>query len=116
MVGTFHGGYYLEQGGYQSALTIWGSKGWLRISGSRHKSDSRLQLDWQSTHPDAPEGLQSIPLPTDVNSYQLLVQAAIRASAGTGEAPLTGRDCLQVLRVIFGAYRSSDTGQEQSIG
>ena len=37
MVGTFHGGYYLEQGGYQSAVTIWGSKGWLRISGSRHQ-------------------------------------------------------------------------------
>ena len=116
MVGTFYGGYYLEQGGYQSAVTIWGSKGWLRISGSRHKSDSRLQLDWQSTHPDAPEGLQSIPLPTDVNSYQLLVQAAIKASAGMQKAPLTGRDCLQVLRVIFGAYRSSETGREQSIG
>ena len=116
MVGTFHGGYYLEQGGTQSALTIWGSKGWLRMSASRHKSESQQRLDWQSTHPDAPEGIQTIPLPTGINSYQLLVQAAIKASAGTEEAPLTGRDCLQVLRVIFGAYRSSETGREQSIG
>ena len=117
MVGTFHGGYYLE-GGTQSGLKIWGSKGWLRMSTFRHTSGSKtkLEMDWQSSHSDAPEGPQSIPVPGGVNSYQLLVQAAIHAAGGIAEAPLTGRDCLQVLRVIFGAYRSSETGEQQSIG
>ncbi|KKK48328.1 hypothetical protein LCGC14_3146230, partial [marine sediment metagenome] len=34
---------------------------------------------------------------------------------GTGPAPLTGEDSLQVLKVIFAAYRSSETGRGQAV-
>jgi len=115
MVGTFHGGYYLEGGSYQSGTTLWGSEGWIKLSGYRGSDGSRRSFQWYSTHPKAPRGIQTETEPEGVNSYQLLVQAAIDAARGARPAPLTADDCLHVLDVIFGAYRASETGTAQSI-
>jgi len=115
MVGTFHGGYYVEGGSYQAGTTLWGSRGWIKLSGYRGPDGSRRSFQWYSTHSDAPRGIQTEKEPEGVNSYQLLVQAAIDAAQGARAAPLTGDDCLHVLEVIFGAYRASDTGTSQTI-
>ncbi len=114
MLGTFHGGYYVDGGSYQAGTTLWGSRGWIKLSGYRGPDGSRRLFQWYSTHPDAPRGIQTEKEPAGVNSYQLLVQAAIDAARGA-RPPLTGDDCLHVLEVIFGAYRASETGTAQTI-
>jgi predicted dehydrogenase len=115
MVGTFHGGYYLEGGSYQAGTTLWGSRGWIRLTGYRGPDGSNRSFQWYSTHPDAPRGVQEEEEQVGVNSYQLLVQAAIDSARGARSAPLTGDDCLHVLKTIFGAYRASETGTAQTV-
>ncbi|MAV38179.1 MAG: hypothetical protein CMJ59_22295 [Planctomycetaceae bacterium] len=115
MVGTFHGGYYLEGGSYQAGTTLWGSRGWIKLAGYRGPDGSRRSFQWYSTHPDAPRGVQTENETPAVNSYQLLVQAAIDTARGARPPILTGNDCLHVLEVIFGAYRASETGVSQTL-
>ena len=115
MVGTFHGGYYLEGGSSQAGTTLWGSAGWMRMSGQREPDGSQRSFRWYSTHADAPRGVQTEEEQRDVDAYQLLVQAAIDAARGARPAPVTGEECLHVLNVIFGAYRAAETGRSQSI-
>ncbi len=115
MLGSFHGGYYVEGGSYQAGTTLWGSKGWLKMSGYRGGDGSRRSFQWYSTHPDAPRGVQTVEEADGINSYQLLVQAAIDSARGVREAPLTGAECLHVLQTIFGAYRAAESGQTQTV-
>ena len=114
MLGTFQGGYYVEGGSYQAGTTIWGSEGWIRLSGSRDLDGSKRTFQWYSTHKHAPRGVHTEDWAV-VNSYQLLIQAAIDSTRGHAPAPLTGNDSLHVLEVIFGAYRASETGRVQTI-
>ncbi len=109
MVGTLHGGYYLDKG-YHLGITLWGSQGWVKLD------PMHSPVTWYSTHPDAPKGVQSFPFSLEPGAYFYLVQAAVDVARGVGKAPLTGADSLHVLRVIFGAYRASETGLTQSIG
>ncbi len=115
MVGTFHGGYYLEGGSMQSGLTIWGSQGWLRMSSHRGPEGSTSSFQWYSTHAKAPKGVQTENPTSKVGGYQSFVQAAVDAVRGAGPAPLSGEDSLQVLKVIFAAYRASETGTVQNV-
>ena len=107
MVGTYHGGYYLDRG-YHLGLTLWGSKGWLRLD------EDNSPLEWYSTHPDAPNGIQSFPF-TSTSPYQRLVQASLDAARGLVPIPATGEECLHVLKAIFGAYKAAETGRTQKI-
>ncbi len=107
MVGTYHGGYYLERG-YHLGFTIWGSKGWLRLD------EDKSPLEWYSTHPDAPKGVQSFPF-SAANSYQRLVQSSVNAARGVEEPPVTGAECLSTLKAIFSAYRAAETGVAQVV-
>jgi len=115
MVGTFHGGYYLQGGAMQSGLTIWGSQGWLRLSAHRGPEGSAESFQWYSTHTKAPKGVQTESPTSKVGGYQALVQAAVDGVRGVRPAPLTGEDSLQVLKVIFAAYRASETGAVQNV-
>ena len=115
MVGTFHGGYYLQGGAMQLGLTIWGSKGWLRISAHRGPEGSAQSFQWYSTHPKAPKGVQTENPTSKISGYQAFVQAAVDGARGAGPAPLTADDSLQVLKVIFAAYRASETGTAQEV-
>jgi len=108
MVGTYHGGYYLKRG-YHLGFTIWGSKGWLRLD------EDNSPLEWYSTHPEAPKGVQSFPF-SAANSYQRLVQSAVNAARGEEEPPVTGAECLSTLKAIFSAYRAAETGVAQFVG
>ena len=109
MVGTLHGGYYLNKG-YHLGITLWGSKGWVKLD------PLNSPVTWYSTHADAPKGVQSFAFSREPGAYFYLVQAAVDVARGVGKAPLTGEDSLHVLRVIFGAYRASETGRTQTIG
>ena len=112
---TLHSGYYLERY-YQSQLIIWGSRGWLRFSGNLGFFETPLQ--WYSSHTDAPEGLQDFPFtpePETTVGYQAFVRAAVTAALGQSPPPVTGRECLHVLRTIYSLYRAAETGVTQTI-
>lgn len=115
MVGTFHGGYYLKGGSMQSGLTIWGSKGWLRMSAHRGPEGMAESFQWVSTHTKAPKGVQTENPTSKVGGYQAFVQAAVDSARGVRPPPLSGEDSLQVLKVIFAAYKSSETGTVQDV-
>ncbi len=115
MVGTFHGGYYVEGGSFQAGTTLWGSRGWLKIASHRGPEGSKRVFQWYSAHPDAPRGVQTEKEQEGVNSYHLLVQAAIESARGARRAPLTGEECLHLLKTIFGAYRASESGTSQTV-
>jgi len=115
MVGTFHGGYYLSGGAMQSGLTIWGSQGWLRLSAHRGPEGTAESFQWLSRHPEAPRGVQTENPASKVGGYQAFVQAAIDSVRGSRPPPLTGEDSLQVLKVIFAAYRASESGTAQQV-
>jgi predicted dehydrogenase len=109
-VATLHSGYYIDQG-YHTAVALWGSSGWLRFD---HVSGT--PLEWYSTQPGAPEGVQSFSYPpAPLHGYQALVQAALDVARGMSEPPVTGADALHGLRVVFGLYRSSDSGKVQNL-
>jgi len=99
----------------QSGMTIWGSQGWLRMSAHRGPGGSAESFQWYSTHAKAPKGVQTENPTSKVGGYQSLVQAAIDAARGVRPAPLTGQDSLQVLKVIFAAYRASETSTVQNV-
>ena len=115
MVGTFHGGYFLKGGSMQNGLTIWGSKGWIKISAHRGPDGSAGSFKWYSRHPKAPKGVQTENPTSKVGGYQAFVQAAIDATRGTRATPLSAEDSLEVLKVIYAAYRSSETGTVQKV-
>ena len=47
--------------------------------------------------------------------YTPFVRSAVRACAGLEEAPITGEECLQVLRTIFAFYEAVKTGRAQNV-
>ena len=109
IVGTYHGGYYLDRG-YHLGLTLWGSRGWLRFD------EDNSPMEWYSNHPDAPKGVQSFSFSYEVGPYQRLVEAVLDAARGAGPPPATGEECLHVLKTIFSAYKAARTGQAQGVG
>lgn len=111
MIGTFHGGYLVPGGSMQSGITIWGSKGWLRMSSRRGPDGTFSEFQWHSSHEKAPKGVQNEDPKGGASGYQGFIQAAIKAAAGTGPVHLTGEESLAVLKVIFSAYQSSETGK-----
>ena len=107
-LGTLSSGYFLD-GGLQSLLKVWGSKGWLEID-----SDARGQVRWYSTANG--EGKTGVFDSTGgQGSYTAWVRACVRASAGLEKAPITGRECLQVLKVVYGGYDAANQGTTVSV-
>ena len=74
-VATLHSGYYIDQG-YHTAIALWGSSGWLRFD---HVSGTPLQ--WYSTQPGAPEGIQTFSYPPGA-ALRLPGSGAGRAGCG----------------------------------
>ena len=109
LVGTLNTGYYLDRG-YQNQIRVWGSKGWFHLD-----LPSGAPLKWYSTHSEAPPGIQSFTYQDDPNLYKVLVQESIDTALGLVPAPLTTRDSLQVLKVIFAAYRSAESDTTQRV-
>jgi predicted dehydrogenase len=110
MVATMQSGYYLDRG-YQSGLTLWGEQGWLRFD-----LTAATPLEWHSTRPGSPPGVQSMSYRLERREYLPFVQAAVDAARGAGPPPITAREGLHVLATIFGLYRAAETGASQTIG
>jgi len=109
MVGTLNTGYYLDRG-YSTLVALWGSQGWLRFDLA-----AATPLDWYSTRPGAPQGIQTFPYPQQPDAYERLLKAAVDAARGVTAAPITGQESLAVLQAIFAAYRAAETGESQEI-
>lgn len=108
-LGTLTSGYFLDTG-YQSLLKVWGARGWLQID-----SDAPRRIRWYSTA--SGEGAtDQFEGESDHSAYTTFVRACVRASAGLQPPPITGRECLRVLRVVYGAYDAAETGVKVPVG
>ena len=107
--GTMTSGYYLDRG-YHSHLQIWGEHGWLRLAAIED-----APLEWYSTRDAKQPQVQRFTYPKGERGYYPFVRAAVRASAGLQEAPITGDECLHVLKTIFTFYQAAQTGRTQRI-
>ena len=110
MVGTLNAGYYLDRG-YHNQVRVWGSTGWFHVD-----LPSGEPMQWHSTHRNAPKGVQEFYYAGEAGGYVVMMQQAIDAALGQAEPPITGPECLQVLKVIFAAYRAAETGTTQQVG
>jgi predicted dehydrogenase len=107
--GTMTAGYYLDHG-YQSHVQVWGEHGWLRLA-----SIEDLPLEWYSTR-ERPPQVRRFEYPKGQRGYTPFVRAAVRASAGLEEAPITPEEGLHVLRTIFAFYEAAKAGRTQEVG
>jgi predicted dehydrogenase len=107
MVGTLNTGYYLDAGNANS-IHLWGELGWFRF-------DPFQPLEWYSTHPAAPRGVQKTGKPGQSVEYDVTVREAVLAAAGMGVPFMTTDDSLAVVRVVFAGYRASETGTVQTV-
>ncbi len=107
MIGTLNTGYYLNQG-KQLNIRVWGSHGWLRLD-----FRAKTPLEWYSTHPKAPRGVQQFADTT--GGYQPFFQEAIHAALEKTEWPITSSESLRALKVVFGAYRAAESGMTQTV-
>jgi predicted dehydrogenase len=107
--GTMTSGYYLDKG-YQSHLKVWGSEGWLRI-----ESDKARSLNWYSNKKSKSAAGETYKASEPYDAYAAFIKAAVRASAGLQEPPITGRECLRVLNVVYGLYDAAETGAAVSL-
>ena len=108
-LGTMQSAYYLERD-YHSQILIWGSLGWLKLSGGgTFESD----LEWLSNHEESPKGVQTLPYTPESKStagVETLMQAAVDMAAGGGAPPMTAEECLYVLKLVSGLYTSARDG------
>ena len=107
--GTMTSGYYLDKG-YQSYLQVWGEHGWLRLA-----SIEDLPLEWYSSKDTKAPKIQRFEYAKGQRSYTPFVRAAVRASAGLEDPPITGEEGLHVLQTIFAFYKAAETGRTQSV-
>ncbi len=107
--GTHNTGYYLDRG-KQSEIRIWGSHGWLRLA---HLEGQPLQ--WYSTKPRAPKGVQTFKYNDTREMYHLFFQDAIDAIREGTPPPITTSESLRALRVVFAAYEAVATGKTQRL-
>jgi len=109
MVGTLNTGYYLDRG-YAHLVALWGTEGWFRFQ--PWEPDV---LTWHSTAKDAPRGVQRLTDTQPVQTYDLMLQAAVDFAAGRRGPFMTTADSLAALRTVFAAYRAAETGRTQSV-
>jgi len=107
--GTHNAGYYLDRG-KQSEIRIWGSHGWLRLA---HLEGEPLQ--WYSTKPGAPRGIQTFKYTDTREMYHLFFQDAIDTIRKGTSPPITTGESLRALRVVFAAYEAVATGRTQQV-
>jgi predicted dehydrogenase len=107
--GTMTSGYYLDRG-YHSHLQIWGEHGWLKLAAIED-----TPLEWYSTRNEKQPTIQRVNYPKGERGYFPFVRAAVRASAGLQDAPITGEECLHVLKTIFTFYQAAQSGRSSKV-
>lgn len=106
--GTMTSGYYLDRG-YHSHLQIWGEHGWLRMAAIED-----TPVEWYDARAKNPV-VQRFEYPKGQRGYPPFVRAAVRASAGLQDAPITGEECAHVLKVIFAFYQAAQSGRSVKV-
>lgn len=110
-LGTMTSAYYLDKG-YHSHLRLWGSAGWIEYSEWLGTERHPTPLTWYSTAPaHRTEGIANYEGPLEPRGYTPWMRACVRAAAGLDKPPITGRECLRVLRTIFAGYEAAETGR-----
>ncbi len=109
VTGTHNTGYYLDRG-KQSEIRIWGSHGWLRLAHLEGQP-----LEWYSTKPSAPRGIQTFKYTDTRDMYHLFFQDAIDSIRKDTPPPITTSESLRALRVVFAAYEAVATGRTQQV-
>jgi predicted dehydrogenase len=125
-IGSLHAGYVLSMSGsgyhnrqgYNNYLGVYGRLG--RLYWNRPESSDTLFVE--SSHPSwnsAPQREVTMPA-AESPAYggiagEEFIRRFIRAAQGDGEAPTSGRDALQVARIVDAAYESSRTGRRIAI-
>ncbi len=104
---TMTSGYYLDRG-YHSHLRLWGSGGWIEYS-EHLGAVVETPLRWYENARSS-GGVQEFRNSDAPRGYTPWVRTCVRACAGDGPAPITGREALEVLRVIFGFYEAAEQG------
>jgi len=107
--GTMTSGYYLDKG-YHSHIKVWGEHGWLRLASIEDEP-----LEWYGARDVKEPRLQKFTYPKGERGYTPFVRSAVRACAGLEDAPITGAECLLVLKTIFAFYEAVRTGRSQSV-
>lgn len=116
VLGTMVSGYYLDLkhkekvSAYHSSMQIWGEHGWLRLSTFEEEP-----LTWYSSREPGEPKVQRFDYPKGERSYQPFVRQAVRAAARLEDPPITGEECLRVLKAVFAVYHASETGQAQIV-
>jgi predicted dehydrogenase len=108
-VGTLNTGYFLPKG-YSTLVKFWGSQGWLQFDLA-----GGPPMTWYSTHPDAPGKAQSFYYSQEPNTYTLMMEEAVNAARGLGPFPITTRESLNSLRVVFAAYDAAREEASQTV-
>lgn len=104
---TMTSGYYLDKG-YQTHLRLWGSGGWIEYA--EHLGGVvEVPLRWYENGKSA-EGVREFRNPDEPRGYTPWVRSCVRACLGEEPAPVTGREALEVLRVIFAFYEAAGSG------
>jgi UDP-N-acetyl-2-amino-2-deoxyglucuronate dehydrogenase len=107
--GTLTSGYYLDKG-YQSFIQIWGEHGWLRLS-----SVEETPLEWYSTKDEKEPKVQLFEYPKGSRGYLTFIRAAVRASAGLEEPPISTDEGLHLIKSVYAFYDAAKTGRTQTI-
>ncbi len=109
MIGTLNTGYYLDRG-KQTQIRIWGAQGWLHLD-----LIAKKPLEWYSTHPKAPRGVQQYHYKDEGGLYQRFFQDAIDAIIQDSDPPITSDESLRALKVVFSGYRAAQSGSTQTV-
>lgn len=107
--GVLNTGYYLDRS-KQTGIRIWGSHGWLTL-----ELFERRPLQWHSTRPGEPEGIQTFNYSDEAGLYQLFLADAVNSIRYGTPPPITTAESLQALRVVFAGYEAARTGRTQSV-
>lgn len=108
--GTMTSGYYLGKG-YQSHLRLWGSGGWIEYA--EHLGGvTPVPLRWQA---NGDAEVREFANTDEPRGYTPWVKRCLRACLGEEPAPITGREALAVLRVIYSFYEAAADGQTRSV-
>lgn len=110
---TMTSGYYLDRG-YHSHLRLWGSAGWIEY-GEHLGGLTETPLRWYA-NADAAAGVRSFDNPDTPRGYTPWVRACLRAAAGDGPAPVTGREALAAVDTIYTFYEAAKAGTMRRVG
>jgi predicted dehydrogenase len=107
--GTMTSAYYLDRG-VQSHIQVWGEHGWMKLA-----TVEEQPLLYYTTRDVKEPRVQEFKYPRGGRGYTPFLRAAVRAAAGLGEPPMTGEECLHLVKAVYGLYDAARTERVQRL-